>query len=425
MSGVIGKETITYERAKALARSDDPSVRAALAERKDLSPELLYFLAEDVSAKVRRAVAVNIAAPRQTDLLLAHDVDADVRGGLAQKIATVAPNLSFEESNKVRSQTADALQALANDQITKVRAILSEALKDVVGAPADIIKILASDLEIEVSGPVLEYSPVLSDTDLIEIIERGPAAGGVAAIARRHQVSENLADAIIGTDDVEGIADLLGNNSAQLREEALDDLINRAEGVHLWQAPLAVRTKLPDGAAQRMAGYLAENLLHALRERTDLDASTMAAVSEIVRGRLGNDKAHDRKALSAGFDFLKVDPPLDTANRLQAAGKLVDSVILKALQAGDHAFVFAALIVRAGVSVPLARKVFVDKNPTGIVALIGKAEMPVSMIVMIQQQMGRISPSEVIEPTDDKTFPMSKDDIDWHIEFFSNMADRA
>ena len=102
MSGVIGKETITYERAKALARSDDPSVRAALAERKDLSPELLYFLAEDVSAKVRRAVAVNIAAPRQTDLLLAHDVDADVRGGLAQKIATVAPNLSFEESNKVR-----------------------------------------------------------------------------------------------------------------------------------------------------------------------------------------------------------------------------------------------------------------------------------------------------------------------------------
>ena len=193
----------------------------------------------------------------------------------------------------------------------------------------------------------------------------------------------------------------------------------------MWQAPLAVRTKLPDGAAQRMAGYLAENLLHALRERTDLDASTMAAVSEIVRGRLGNDKAHDRKALSACFDFLKVDPPLDTANRLQAAGKLVDSVILKALQAGDHAFVFAALIVRAGVSVPLARKVFVDKNPTVIVALIGKAEMPVSMIVMIQQQMGRISPSEVIEPTDDKTFPMSKDDIDWHIEFFSNMADRA
>ncbi|MEX0693517.1 MAG: DUF2336 domain-containing protein [Rhodospirillales bacterium] len=425
MSEVSGKEAITYERAKELACSDDPAVRAALAERRDLSPELLYFLAEDASATVRRAVAVNEAAPRQTDLLLALDVDADVRGGLAQKIAVIAPDLSFEESSKVQAQTQEALLALANDQITKVRAILSQALKDVVDAPAHIIKTLANDLEIEVSGPVLEFSPVLSESDLIEIIERGPAVGGVAAIARRNQVSENLADTIIGTDDVEGIADLLGNNSAQIREEALDDLISRSEGVQLWQSPLVTRTRLPEGAAQRMAGFLAENLLHALRERSDLDATTMAAVSEIVRDRLGDEKAAERKALSAGFDFLKVDPPLDTANRLRAAGKLVDSVILKALQAGDHAFVFAALIVRADVSVPLARKVFVDKNPTGIVALIGKAEMPASIIVMIQQQMGRIAPSEVIEPNDDKIFPMSRDDIDWHIEFFANLAERA
>jgi len=151
-------------------------------------------------------------------LSIACDVDVEVRGRLAQKIAVIAPNLSPEESAKVRTQTQDALEALANDQITKGRAVLSEAIKGVVDAPSDIIKILARDIEIEVSGPVLEFSPVLSDDDLIEIIERGPADGGIAAIARRDTVSENLADAIIGTDDVEGIADLLGNNSAQIRE---------------------------------------------------------------------------------------------------------------------------------------------------------------------------------------------------------------
>ena len=98
---------------------------------------------------------------------------------------------------------------------------------------------------------------------------------------------------------------------------------------------------------------------------------------------------------------------------------------MKALQAGDHAFVFAALIVRAGVDLALARKIFIEKNPAGIVALIGKAKMPASMIVMVQQQMGRIAPSQIIEPEDDSTFPMSDDDIDWNIEFFSNMAERA
>ncbi len=425
MTGVLGSGRISYERAKELARSDDPAVRAALAERKDVSPELLYYLAEDTSVEVRRAVAINQAAPRHTDLLLARDVDAGVRSSLAQKIAMVAPNLSVEESAKVRSQTRDALEALANDQITKVRAILSDALKDVVDAPPDIIGILARDVEIEVSGPVLEFSPVLTDTDLIEIIERGPADGGIAAIARRNKVSENLAAAIIGTDDMEGIADLLGNNSAQIREEALDDLINRSANVELWQPPLVARTKLPEGAVQRMAGFIAENFLHALRERSDLDAKALQAVTEIVRDRLGGARGMEKKALSAGFDFLKVAPPLDTVRRLHDVGKLTDKVVLKALQAGDHAFVFATLIIRAEVDVALARKVFIEKNPAGIVALIGKAELPASMIVMIQQQMGRLAPSQIIEPADDETFPMSRDDIDWHIEFFSNMIGHA
>ena len=77
---------------------------------------------------------------------MALDSDADVRGGLAQKIAHVAPDLSAEASEKVRVQTYEALEMLANDQITKVRAILSEALKDVVDAPPDIIKRLANDI---------------------------------------------------------------------------------------------------------------------------------------------------------------------------------------------------------------------------------------------------------------------------------------
>ena len=425
MTGFLGDEVISYDRAKELARSDDPAVRAALAKRADVSPELLYYLAEDTSVDVRRAVAVNEAAPRQTDVLLAGDADPTVRGGLARKIAQVAPNLSREASEKVQQQTHEALEMLANDQMTKVRAVLSQALKDVVDAPSDIIRTLANDIEIEVSGPVLEYSPVLTEQDLIEIIEQGPAPGGVAAIARRCAVSENLADAIIGTDDVEGIADLLGNNSAQIREEALDELIDRSANQELWQPPLVGRKQLPDGAAQRMAGFIAENLLEALSKRADLDETTLAAVSDIVRDRLGGDGKMDKKALAAGFDFLKVDPPLDTAERLHGAGKLNDKVVIKALQAGDHAFVFAAMIVRGGVNLTLARKIFVEKNPTGIVALLGRAKLPASMGIMVQQQMGRIAPSQIIEPVDDTTFPMSEEDIDWNIEFFSNISERV
>ena len=45
---------LAYDEAKQLVRHDDPSVRRELAERDDIKPELLYFLAEDKDAQVRR-----------------------------------------------------------------------------------------------------------------------------------------------------------------------------------------------------------------------------------------------------------------------------------------------------------------------------------------------------------------------------------
>ncbi len=413
-------DAVNYDEAKRLARSDDVSVRKALAERKDLPPELLYFLAEDDDPDVRKVVAANEAAPRQTDLLLANDDDASVREDLAAKIAKVAPGLSADESNKVRAQTYEALETLARDQMIKVRAMLSEAIKDVTDAPAPIVNALARDLAIEVSGPVLEFSPVLTDADLIEIIATGPAQGGVAAIARRDEVSENLADAIIDTDDIEGIADLLDNDSAHIRESALDDLIDRSADVELWQKPLVGRAKLPDGAAQRMAGFIADNFLEMLRQRDDLDKDSMAAVGAIVRERLSGGTK--KKALAASFDFLKVDAPIDAAQRLHDAEKLTDEMLAKSIQAGDHPFFFAGMVVRAGVPEEIGRRIFSERSAYGIVALAGKAGLPAGLLPTIQKQMGRIAPSDLIEPDDDDTFPMSDDDIDWHLEFFANMV---
>ena len=269
-------------------------------------------------------------------------------------------------------------------------------------------------------------SPLFSvNLILFRSLKKGPANGGVAAISRRSNVSENLADAIIGTEDVDDIADLLGNDSAQIREEALDDLINQSSNVELWHAPLVSRPELPDGAAQRMAGFLAENLLDALKQRSDLDPTALAAVSDIVRDRLGGNKVDDTNAVGAGFDFLKVEPPIAKVARLHVSNKLTDASIVKDMQAGDHVFVFAALIVRSALDLTVARKIFVEKSPKGIFALIGKARLPSSLLVMIQQQMGRIAPSEIIELPVDDSFPMAQKEIDWQIEFFSDISARA
>ena len=418
----LNSEKISYEIAKKLARDDDPEVRRVLAARDDLKPEVLYFLAEDSDAAVRQAVANNLSAPRKADVLLAKDDDATVRYGLAEKIAHLAPGLSPDEQDKARSATYEALEMLAHDQITKVRGILSEALKDIADAPPDVIKTLAMDTEIEVSGPVLEFSPTLSDDDLLQIIERGPAAGGLNAISKRAGVSESVSEVIVGTDDVSAIADLLSNDSAQIRETTLDDLIERAPDVELWHAPLVGRPKLPNGAEIRLANFLADNLLGVLQERADLDADTLETVKAVVRQRIGGDGVNGTfDTEGSGQDFLNLEIPIEMLNRLYQARKLDSNVIGKALNAGDYSFVLAALIVRAELDKAVVKRMFVEKSAKGIVAATWKAGLPAKMATQIQQRMGRIAPSDVLL-ADGEDYPLNDDDLQFQIDFFIDLS---
>jgi len=56
----------------------------------------------------------------------------------------------------------------------------------------------------------------------------------------------------------------LSNDSAQIRESTLNELIERAPDVELWHAPLVGRPKLPKSAELRPANFLADNLLGVL-----------------------------------------------------------------------------------------------------------------------------------------------------------------
>ena len=46
-------DAIAYDKAKALAASSDKSVRLQLAKRKDIQPEILYYLAVDEAEEVQ------------------------------------------------------------------------------------------------------------------------------------------------------------------------------------------------------------------------------------------------------------------------------------------------------------------------------------------------------------------------------------
>lgn len=423
MTPTPNAQPLTYEAARALAADPDMHVRLNLAQRTDLPPEILYFLAEDGDAEVRRAVAANAAAPHHTHLMLAKDGEVAVRSDLAIKVSRLLPGLSPAEHDKVRQSAHETLRTLARDQMTAVRQILAETLKDVAHAPADVIKTLAGDAESAVASPVLEFSPVLSDDDLIEIIRNGPAAGGLGAIARRQAVSEQVADAVAATDDSTAVAALLGNRGAQIREETLDRLIEQSSTNILWQSPLAARPKLSSAAASKLALVLADNLLEKFSKRTDLDAATLSAVKGAVHQRLtgGPAAAPARKPMTSS-DPMRDDPPMDMIREMHAGGRLDAGTLTRALQSNDLLFTVGALVVRAGVDVGIVRRIVTEKNAKAIVALAWKAGLPMSVALLVQQKLARLAPSDLIRPVLGDAFPMGEDEMAWQIEFYVNLA---
>ncbi len=285
------RKQVSYDEAKALARDGNESERADLAGCDDIPPEVLYFLAEDKSARVRRVIAANRATPRYADLLLAKDQDESVRGTLAEKVARLARGLSDTETDRLQVMTYDALTLLAKDQAVRIRQTLSEALREHSDVPSDGIKRLAWDVEAAVASPVLTFSPLLSDDDLIEIIRAKPSSGSVSAVSQRDGVSGNVSDAIVDSDDSEAIALLLGNHSAQIREETLTRVIEQAESIDLWHMPLAMRPRLPSKAAVKIARFVADDVLKRMTERDDLSVESFAAVRDVVLKRLGDGEA--------------------------------------------------------------------------------------------------------------------------------------
>lgn len=416
---------LSYEEARELASHEDVEVRKTLAARHDIEPEILFFLSGDKSPEVRRTVAVNAAAPRQTHALLAKDSDEEVRYGLAEKLARLAPELSSDELDSLRHSIHEALDVLAQDQLTRVRRILSEILKDVAGAPPDVIRRLAFDSVLEVAGPVLEFSPVLTDDDLIEIIGAGTVKGGLSAVSRRQRLNEGVSDAIIKTDDVEAIADLLGNKTAQIREQALDDLIDRADNFEIWHLPLVNRPRLPSGAETRLASFVAENLLEKLTERSGLDDNTLKAVKSMVRHRLESGGGGGKASVPGVQEFLSVDPPIKVADRLLSADRLDRNVIANAINGGDYSFVMAALIVRSELPIETVREIFLSHSAKGIVAVVWKCGLPMDTAVQVQRHMARISPEEFLEGETATKFPLNENEMEWQLSYFTEQADKT
>jgi uncharacterized protein (DUF2336 family) len=424
-SRLTGRETggklLDYEEAKTLAKAASATDRTVLAARPDAPPEILYFLDDDSDVEVRRTVAANTMTPPHAGVVLASDTDEDVRCNVAQQIGRLAPALDADARNRIGAVVNQILETLAQDQVSRVRGMLAEELKDAQNVPETVIRRLATDTDASVSGLVLEFSPILSDELLMEIIEGSPESAALSAIARRQILDQTVSDAVVATQDQPAITELLSNKSAQIREETLDQLVAQAEQVPQWHQPLVERPILSAVAVTGLAEYVSDKLLTDLEKRDDLDPETAKTVSAALKQRLRNDWLDDDSDDAVTLPEMDKDEPADQrVSRLVAEGTLSEALIIDALGKGDRSFVIAALAGLGEISADLVSKAVSMRSAKGITAVTWKAGLGMRSAVQLQLRLAHVPPTKILQAREGIDYPLSEDELRWQIDFLGN-----
>jgi len=386
---------------------------ARLASMHETAPEVLYYLATENDAQTRRLVAANPAAPAHANRLLADDSDDEVRAELARKIGRLLPDLSAHENRRIVQLTIETLEKLAADQQPRVRRILAEEIKSLDCVPKHVVDGLARDAEIMVAAPILEYSPLLSDADLIEIIAAARAGEALAAIARRNSVSAEVSDAIVTSLDVSAVAALLANPKARLRKEAMEKIVANAREIEAWHLPLVLRVDLSRRVIRRIAGFVGAALLERLGARHGLDAKTREKLGREMQKRI---KAKKESVHDGGEDAVH------EVARAQAAGTLDEAFVEEAAEDGRRETVIAALAALAGIPLALARRIVSSHSAKPVIALCWRAGLAMRAAFKIQTFILKLPAREILPARGGVDFPMTEDEMRWHLDYFGISA---
>lgn len=255
--------------------------------------------------------------------------NADNRVEIVHSLVRVFAEWSLSDED--RQDVVTSLFAVLDDPSIRVRRSLAEALAPLDDAPRALVRTLAED-HADIATPVLLFSPVLTETDLVDIAATGLEPHRVA-IALRPFVPVGISAAIAEIGGPDSCEELLRNNDAQLTRSSLFRIADRHGGVFQIREALVRREDLPAAIRHRLVVRTGEALTALVTERgwvgLDRIARTVDDAQEQATATVGGRAADgELEDLVAGLH----------EDRL-----LTETLVLRALVLGHFEFAECAL----------------------------------------------------------------------------------
>ncbi|OJX50635.1 MAG: hypothetical protein BGO81_20505 [Devosia sp. 66-22] len=199
--------------------------------------------------------------------------------------------------DEVLCQLAELVEVEARSHVAKLLAPLDRA-------PGNVVSKLAND-DIEVAAPLLEFSNVLSDDDLIDIVANQSEAHRIA-IAGRNSVPERVGDAIVDHGGAASVGRLVQNNQAELGKQTLHKLVARASGDMTLATSLRGRTDIDWNTLRGEIGAAGQKVLDTIGARMrPLDPVTADKVNQVVYNRMRNRAGFSAQEWKVAYNQVK------------------------------------------------------------------------------------------------------------------------
>lgn len=397
-----------YEKERALAASKRVADRLKLAKNPQTHLEILYYLAADSDDDVRLAIAKNYSTPIHASSNIARDKNVDVRIALAHRLISLLPELSEEQHSQLYAYAAQALGVLALDEVLKVRLALTSVLKDMACAPPAVVAQLARDLERQVSEPILRYCVALPDQDLLDILTENGQDWVLEAVASRRSLSNRLADMIASSSSIGANRLMIENDGAEISDDTLTRIVERARDLPEWHKPLILRKHLPAFLMKEIVRFVDISLHRFILQRTDFDDAVRADIEDTVKRRmrfLVDDKGN------------RITPK-EKLEMLHRTGKLDDAIMADALALREYDFIYMGLALKAKLPLDTVKRMIDTKSAKAVTALVWRAGLPMRYSFDLQREMAKVPHGELLYPRNGEDFPLSPDEMDWQIGFF-------
>ncbi|WP_323763110.1 DUF2336 domain-containing protein [Maricaulis sp.] len=287
----------------------------------------------------------------------------ETRAMAARKICRRMDSASLTEAERKAAQ--DILNVIARDATELVRRALAITLRQSPNLPREIARKLAMDVE-SVATPVLESSPVLTDEDLISVLETADTIKR-CAIAGRASIAPIVVHEILDSHDEAAVSIAASNDGAEFDDAAYQRAFTEfCESSGVMDAFVA-RSHLPLSVTERLIAHVSDVALNRLVKSHALPPQLAVELSEGARERATLDLV-DQAGLA--------HDPKHFVQQLRLNSRLTPSLILRALLRGHIAFVEHAFAELAGVTHSRAWLLVHDSGPLGLRAVYDRTGMP-------------------------------------------------